>query len=137
MKETIEEKKKLIKNNFELLEEWEDKYLYLIELGNRLPKFSEKQKKESNRVHGCTSRVWIVGEITGSEKFNFIGDSDSRVVKGLLAILLQIYSGSTARQIKQDESNIVAELNLSGNLVPARISGFEAMQKRIKLLAGS
>jgi cysteine desulfuration protein SufE len=115
-----------------MLEEWEDKYLLLIEWGERLPKLPESEKIETNRVQGCTSRVWIIGQLNESGQLNFAGESDSRIVKGLLAILLKLYSGLSPEEILEDRSNLIEELNFGANLMPARVAGFESMQAQIK-----
>jgi len=123
---------------FSLLTEWEDRYRILIDLGRHLPPLDEAEKTEANRVQGCTSMVWLVAETMPDEplRLRFRTDSDSFIVKGLLAIILMIYSEQTPEAIlATDISGVFSQLGLEQNLTPNRRSGFYATVERIKALA--
>lgn len=118
--------------NFELLEDWEDKYRYIIELGESLPPFPEAYKTEEWKVKGCQSQVWLVPE-KREDKIYFIGDSDAAIVKGIVAIILSIFSGNTASKIKETAiSDIFTKLGLTEHLSPSRRNGLTAMTEKIK-----
>lgn len=120
---------------FEFLDDWEDRYKHIIDLGRDLPEFSEIYQTEENRVHGCTSRVWLIH----SQKdgyLRFKGDSDAFIVKGLVAIILMIYSGKTAKEIlATDVSFYLSQLGLEKHLSPMRTNGLHSMVERIKRIA--
>lgn len=121
---------------FSLFDEWEDKYAYLIDLGKALPPFEEAEKTDANRVHGCTSIVWLVAERTRDESYMFRADSDAHIVKGLVALLLRIYSGKTAKQIQElDIEYLFGSLGLEQYLSPSRSNGFFSIVNRIKQLS--
>ena len=120
---------------FDFLDDWEDRYKHIIDLGRDLPEFSETYQTEENRVHGCTSRVWM----THAEKdgyLSFKGDSDAFIVKGLVAIILMIYSGKTPKEIlATDVSVYLGQLGLEKHLSPMRTNGLHSMVERIKNIA--
>ncbi len=125
-----------IVQNFIFLDDWEDKYRYLLDLGDSLKHMNEKDKNEQNKVDGCTSQVWlktnIVSDTDGTKKFFFEADSDAHIVRGLIVILLAVYNGKTANQIlKIDIENIFSRLGLQENLTPTRRNGFFSMVQRI------
>ncbi len=123
---------------FELIEDWEDRYRILIDLGKKLPELAAAEKTEDNRVRGCTSQVWLVAEIERGQppRLRFRADSDSFIVKGLLAIILMTYSGKTPAEIlATDIDELFTRLGLQQNLSPNRRSGFYATVERIKQLA--
>lgn len=125
-------------DTFELLTDWEDRYRVLIDLGRQLPLLADTEKTEENRVQGCTSMVWLIEEIEATEppRLHFRTDSDSFIVKGLLAIILMVYSGRTPEEIlNTDIESVFARLGLEQNLSPNRRSGFFATVERIKALA--
>lgn|SRR5690625_3469981 len=125
-------------DTFEFLTDWEDRYRVLIDLGRKLPALSEADKTEENRVQGCTSMVWLVEEVepTTPPHLHFRSDSDSFIVKGLLAIILMVYSGRTPQEILEtDIKEVFTRLGLEQNLSPNRRSGFFATVERIKALA--
>lgn len=125
-----------IKNNFELLDDAEDKYAYIIELGKSLPLMPEYLKTESNKISGCTSQVWLAYEIADDKIISYIADSDAFIVKGLIAILLAFYSGKTPAQILNlDAEKLFADLDLKHHLSPSRRNGFASMIVRIKEIA--
>lgn len=132
---------KTIIDNFDLLEDWEDRYRYVIELGKTLPPLPEDEKNEDNRVRGCASQVWVVTDVdrSGAEPhLTFRGDSDAHIVKGLVALILTIYSGHTAKEILNiDALDIFASLGLKDHLTPQRSNGVRSMVERIRRDAAS
>jgi cysteine desulfuration protein SufE len=123
-----------IKDDFELLDEWEDRYRYVIELGRQLPPLEATEKCETTKVRGCASQVWLVVDLTeGEARFRFRGESDSHIVQGLIAILKAIYDGRTpAEVLETDAIAIFAELGLSDHLTPQRSNGLKSMIERIR-----
>ena len=121
--------------DFSLLDDWEDRYRYVIELGRELPPLPEAERTEANKVRGCASQVWLVSERRGDGKpvLVFRGDSDALIVKGLIAILLQIYSGRSPEEIVAlDPEAAFSALGLRGHLTSQRANGLSAMVVRIK-----
>ncbi len=127
-----------IMQNFDILTDWEDRYRYIIELGRKLPSFDEKYKNEANLVQGCVSQVWLITGVRDGDPpvIEFRADSDAQIVKGLVAILLSLYSGKTAREIlTADIRSIFQKLDLAKHLSLNRANGFASMVKRIHELA--
>lgn len=126
--------------NFELLEDWEDKYRYLIELGNALEPLQDEYKNDSWMVLGCQSQVWLVPEVVeqnGVAKISFKGDSDAIIVKGLISVVISIFSGRTVDEIKNIAvDKIFADIGLQEHLSPSRRNGLHSMVEKIKLYAG-
>ena len=126
-----------IEQDFAVLDEWEDRYRYIIELGRELPPFEEAQRTQANKVQGCASQVWLKSFVTGSEKgqprLSFAGDSDALIVRGLIAIALALFSGETAETIaRTDAEKELEKLELSEHLTPQRSNGFRSLIQRIK-----
>ena len=127
-----------IMQNFDVLADWEERYRYIIELGRNLPPLEVEHKSEANRVQGCVSNVWLITDVRDEDPpvIEFRADSDAQIVKGLVAILLALYSGKTAREIlTADIRNIFVKLDLAKHLSINRANGFAAMVKRIHELA--
>ena len=127
-----------IMQNFDILTDWEDRYRYIIELGRKLPSFDEKYKVDANLVQGCVSQVWLITDVRDGEPpvIEFRADSDAQIVKGLVAILLSLYSGKSAREIlTADIRSIFQKLELARHLSINRANGFASMVKRIHELA--
>lgn len=124
---------------FELLDAWEDRYRYLIELGRKLPPLPESAYREENKVRGCTSQVWLVAEPEGADgRLVFRGDSDAHIVKGLVALMLLIFSGRTPKEIlATDARAILDRLDLKAHLSPMRANGLFSMLERIREMAGA
>jgi cysteine desulfuration protein SufE len=122
--------------DFEVLDDWEDRYRHVIELGRELPALPEADHTAENKVKGCASQVWITSQAGGPKDdpvITFQGDSDALIVKGLVAIAFMIYSGKTARQIiATDAGEVLGKLGLSGHLTQQRSNGFASMIQRIK-----
>lgn len=128
---TLEE----IRSDFGLLDDWEDRYRYVIELGKALPQLQEGLKSEANKVRGCASQVWLVtARGQGPDPvLSFTGDSDAHIVRGLVAILLAIYDGQRASvALSIDGAGIFAALGLSEHLTPQRSNGLASMISRIQ-----
>lgn len=123
-------------SDFDVLDDWEDRYRHVIELGRELPGLPAADHIPENKVQGCASQVWITSTVSGPSDdpvLSFLGDSDALIVKGLIAIAFMIYSGKTARQIlATDAGEILGKLGLSGHLTQQRSNGFASMIRRIK-----
>jgi cysteine desulfuration protein SufE len=124
-----------IRDDFAFLDEWEDRYRYVIDLGEALPPFPESARDAAHKVQGCVSQVWLVsrrGE--GADPvITFLGDSDAHIVRGLVAIMLALFSGRRASQIVvTDAEELMRSLGLDEHLTPQRANGLRAMVKRIK-----
>jgi cysteine desulfuration protein SufE len=128
--------------NFAVLDDWDDRYRYLIELGRELPPLAAAAHNDANKVRGCASQVWLETEVrpNGAEGpvLVFVGDSDAHIVRGLIAVLLAIYSGKSARDILAvDAVAIFGKLGLREHLTPQRSNGFRSMVDRIHADAGA
>ncbi len=124
--------------DFSYFDDWEDRFRYVIDLGRKLAPLDETAKTDDSKVDGCTSQVWIVAEQGPGDEptLTFSADSDAHIVKGLIAILLRIYSGCTPREILAiDIRNIVGQLGFEQHLSPNRANGLYAMVERIRTLA--
>ncbi|MFC5583988.1 SufE family protein [Nitratireductor kimnyeongensis] len=122
-------------DDFAFLDDWEERYRYIIDLGNNLPSYPETARDEAHRVRGCVSQVWLQtdrGE--GSDPvLTFKGDSDAHIVRGLVAIMLLLFSGRRASEIlKIDAEDVMTRLGLDEHLTPQRANGLRSMVQRIK-----
>jgi cysteine desulfuration protein SufE len=127
-----------IAGNFELLEDWEDRYRYLIDLGNQLEPLSDSEHVPVNKVHGCASQVWLVTEASGRTDpvLRFRGDSDAHIVRGLIAVLLAIFSGKPSSEIvSTNEKALLDRLRLTEHISAQRSNGLRSMVARIKQIA--
>jgi cysteine desulfuration protein SufE len=131
---TIEEIQQEIVEEFSGFEDWMDKYAYLIEIGNEMTPIDAKYKVESNLIRGCQSRVWLHQEFNDG-KIKFEAESDALIVKGLVALLLRIYSDRTPHEILSSEPRFIDEIGLRQHLSPTRSNGLLAMVKQMKLYA--
>jgi len=124
--------------SFELLGDWESRYGYLIDLGKQLPPMNEADKCEANKVHGCQAQVWMKFAPGNDGRIDIVADSDSFIVRGLIAVLLMIYSGRAADEILNTDGQAALErLQLAAHLSPTRKNGLFAMVKRIRELAAA
>jgi cysteine desulfuration protein SufE len=124
-------------DNFSLLEEWDDRYRYVIELGRSLPPLSERDRTDANKVQGCASQVWLATTVRadgqGGPVLTFCGDSDAHIVRGLIAILFAMFSGKHAGEILSSDAIALFErLGLREHLTPQRSNGFRSMVERIR-----
>ena len=131
-----------IVENFALLEEWDDRYRYVIELGRMLAPLPENDHIDSNKVQGCASQVWLVTHVkpdgSAGPVLTFEGDSDAHIVRGLIAILFALYSGKSARDIiATDAIALFDRIGLRENLTPQRSNGLRAMVERIRAEANA
>ncbi len=131
-----------ITENFALLDDWDDRYRYVIELGRTLAPLAESAHNETNKVRGCASQVWLVTHVKPGDAsgpmLSFDGDSDAHIVRGLIAILLAFYSGKSAREILSTDALVLFDsMGLRENLTPQRSNGLRAMVERIRADAKS
>ncbi|OKP26079.1 cysteine desulfuration protein SufE [Serratia fonticola] len=128
----LPDKDKLVRN-FSRCLNWEEKYLYVIELGSQLPALDESERQPTNLISGCQSQVWIVMSNNAQGRVEFHGDSDAAIVKGLLAVVFIVYHQLTPQQILDlDVRPFFSELALSQHLTPSRSQGLEAMIRAIR-----
>jgi cysteine desulfuration protein SufE len=128
--------------NFTLLDEWDDRYRYVIELGRALPPLPESAHTDANKVQGCASQVWLLSHVepdgTEGPVLTFEGDSDAHIVRGLVAILIALYSGKSARDIvATDALELFDRIGLRENLTPQRSNGLRSMVERIRTEASA
>jgi cysteine desulfuration protein SufE len=124
-------------DNFSLLEEWDDRYRYVIELGRELAPLGERERTDANKVQGCASQVWLATTVArngaNGPTLTFHGDSDAHIVRGLIAILFATFSGKHAREIlAADAIELFERLGLREHLTPQRSNGFRSMVERIR-----
>ena len=124
-------------DNFSVLDDWDDRYRYLIELGRELPPLLQAAHNDANKVQGCASQVWLDTGVrpngAGGPVLTFAGDSDAHIVRGLIAILFAIYSGKAAKDILASDALALFErLGLREHLTPQRSNGFRSMVERIR-----
>ena len=126
-----------IRENFELLDDWDDRYRYVIELGRMLDPMPEAEHSAANKVQGCASQVWLSKQMErngpGEPVLKYRGDSDAHIVRGLIAILLTLYSGHTPQQVlSTDAIAVFDEFGFREHLTPQRSNGLRAMVERIR-----
>ncbi|MBL1419159.1 MAG: SufE family protein [Alphaproteobacteria bacterium] len=133
---SIEDSFQNISDDFSYLDGWEDKYKYVIELGQQLPSLDDVYKVEAYKIKGCTSQVWLKISVDDQNIMTIGGDSDAHIVKGLVAILIAYYSGQTTTDIQQnDATKLFAHIGLADQLTPQRAGGLHAMINRIQRAA--
>jgi len=124
-----------IRADFEFLDEWDDRYKYIIDLGRTLAPYPEEYRDDLHKVRGCASQVWLHIAREG-DVFNLAGDSDAHIVKGLVALLIALYSGKTPQEIIAiDADTELAAFDLKDHLTPQRSNGLASMVKRIRAAA--
>ena len=130
-----------ITDAFALIDDWEERYRYVIEIGKQLPELKDSERTETNRVRGCASNVWLVTHVAGhgpEAVLTFEGESDAHIVKGLVAVTLAYYSGRTARWIvEHDAFELFRSLGFEQHLTPQRSNGVRSMIERIRKDAAS
>ena len=131
---SLEEKKQEVIEDFSVYDEWLDKYEYLIELGKTLEAYPEEEKTEDKLIKGCQSRVWLDYELKDG-KLYFRADSDAIITKGIISLLLSVYSGRTPSEIAADDFDFVEKIGLKENLSPTRANGLVSMIDTIKWIA--
>lgn len=131
---TLEEAKRQVTEDFFLYEEWLDKYEYLIELGKNLEPFPEELKTDDRLIKGCQSRVWLDCRKEGDTLY-FKADSDAIITKGIISLLIGVYSGRRASEIEEDDFSFINDLGLRENLSPTRANGLASMIETIRRYA--
>lgn len=129
----IDDALNILADEFELLGDWEERYRYVIELGRELAPLTDAERSEANKVRGCASQVWLVTEPQGDGTLRFRGDSDAHIVRGLIAVLLRLFSGRRPEAIlAYDPKAAFDRLGLAGALSSQRSNGLAAMATRIR-----
>lgn len=131
---SIEEIQEEIVDEFALFDEWMDKYEHLIELGKELPLIDEQYKTDDNLIKGCQSRVWLHAEMKDG-KINYSADSDAIITKGIVALMIRVFSGQEPAAIAGASLEFIDRIGLKEHLSPTRSNGLLAMVKQIKLYA--
>jgi len=131
---TIKEKQDQIIEDFELFDDWMEKYEYIIQLGKELPLIDEQYKTEDNLIRGCQSRVWLHADYKDGKLF-FTGDSDALITKGLVSMVVQVLSGHTPKEIADAEIYFIDAIGLRSHLSPTRSNGLLSMLKQMKMYA--
>ena len=131
---SIRQKQDEIVSEFALFDDWMQKYEYMIELGKSLPLISENNKTDDNIIKGCQSKVWLHAELI-KEKINFTADSDAIITKGIIAILLRVFSGRHPTEIIESDTEFIDKIGLKEHLSPSRANGLGSMIKQLKMYA--
>lgn len=131
---TIEEKQDRIIRQFNLLGDWPERYKYIIKLGQKLDPIEEVKKSDENLVRGCQSQVWLVTDLE-DDRVNFYADSDAAITKGLVALLVQFYSGETPDIILNTAPAFIKQIGMEDHLSPTRSNGLASMVKQMKIYA--
>jgi cysteine desulfuration protein SufE len=121
-----------IVEEFSLFDNWEDKYEYLIDMGRKLPKLEDDNKKDENKIRGCQSTVWMVSEYKDGKIF-YKADSDAMIVKGLISMLIRVFSGQKPSDIIAADMKFIDEIGMSTHLAQTRSNGLRSMIKQMKL----
>lgn len=132
---TIDQRQQEIIDDFSGIDDWMDRYGYIIDLGNSLPPIDESAKTPSNLIEGCQSRVWLDATLTPEGKVHFTADSDAIIVKGIISLLIDVLSDHTPDEILNADLRFIDEIGLSEHLSPTRSNGLLAMVKQMKMYA--
>jgi cysteine desulfuration protein SufE len=133
---SIAEKQQSIREDFDFFDDWSDRYRHIIDLGDELPELPKEYKIEDYIVPGCQSQVWLVAKNEGSKVF-FSGDSDAAIVKGLVSLLINVYSGHEAKEIVEADFQFIHDIGLGKHLSMNRANGLSSMIKSLKERARS
>ena len=134
---SVQDDIEILVEEFDLLGDWEQRYRYLIDMGKALPPFPEDARDDAHRVKGCVSQVWLVTR-REDDRLVFEADSDAHIVRGLAALLIRLYSGRTAEEIRSvDARDVLARIGLAEHLSPQRSNGLNSMIARIQGEAGT
>ncbi|MCI5048083.1 MAG: SufE family protein [Aquisalinus sp.] len=127
-----------IVDDFSFLDDWEERYKYIIDLGNQLAPLNDDELTEANKVRGCASQVWLTFDAPESDTLKFRGESDAHIVRGLIALLIALYDGqSKADAVNIDPKAELAKLDLEDHITPQRSNGLVSMIERIRRQAGA
>ena len=132
---TINEKQDELIDEFSGLDDWMDRYSYIIDLGNQLPAIDESLKTPSHLIEGCQSRVWLDARLSPEGKVEFTADSDAIIVKGIISMLIDVLNGHTPQEILDADLYFIDRIGLSEHLSPTRANGLLAMVKQMRLYA--
>lgn len=132
---TINEAQDRIIEEMSELDDWMDRYAYIIDLGNALPPIDKKYKTPQHLIEGCQSRVWLNAELTPEGTVTFTADSDAIIVKGIICMLIEVLSGHTPQEILDADLYFIPAIGLSEHLSPTRSNGLLAMVKQMKMYA--
>ena len=132
---TIKEKEDELIETFDELEDWENRYTFLLDLGRELTSYPEKLKTPDRKIEGCQSNVWLDAEKTGDGKIIFSADADSLIVKGIVSMLIDVFSGHTPAEILADDLSFINRMGLGQQLSPTRSNGLLAMIKQMRAYA--
>ncbi len=131
---TIKEKQEEVIDEFAMFDDWMQRYEYMIELGKSLPLIDDKYKIEENLIKGCQSQVWVHAELEG-DKLVFTADSDAIITKGIVAILIRVFSNQHPSEIIDADTKFIDEIGLKDHLSPTRANGLVSMIKQLKMYA--
>ena len=131
---TIKEIQEEIIDEFSMFEDWMERYEYIIELGKSLPIIADEYKLDENLIKGCQSKVWLHSELK-DDKLHFTADSDAILTKGIVALLLRVFTNQSPTEIAAAETHFIDEIGLKEHLSPTRANGLVSMLKQIKLYA--
>lgn len=131
---TIQEKQQEVVEEFAMFEDWMQRYEYMIELGKSLPLIDEKYKIDENLIKGCQSKVWVHAELKG-DQLVFTADSDAIITKGIVAILIRVFSNQHPSEIIEADTKFIDEIGLKEHLSPTRANGLVSMIKQLKMYA--
>ena len=131
---TIEEIQNEIIDEFSMFDDWEDRYQYMIDLGKTLPLIDEQYKTEDHIIRGCQSKVWVHANMY-NDKVSFTADSDAIITKGIIAILIRVFSNQHPKDIIDADTNFIDEIGLKEHLSPTRANGLVSMIKQLKMYA--
>ncbi len=134
---TLDQRQQFIIDEFSQIQGWEARYKKIIEVGKNLPELDPEFKKEDLKVKGCQSQVWIHARLDEKKKIQFRGDSDALIVRGLVALVLKVYSDASPDEILQSEPRFISGIGLESHLSPSRTNGLFAMIKQIKYYAAA
>lgn len=132
---SIKTKQEDIIEEFSMFDDWMQRYEYMIELGKSLPLIDDKYKTEENIIKGCQSRVWLYAEMTDDQKVEFTADSDAIITKGIVAILIRVFSDEKPEDILEANTDFIDEIGLKEHLSPTRANGLVSMIKQMKMYA--
>ena len=130
---TIDQRQDRIIEDFEGIDDWMDRYAMIIDLGNALPPIEEKYKTPAHLIEGCQSRVWLNAELTPEGKVRYTADSDAIIVKGIIALLIDVLNDSAPKDIIDAKLYFIDRIGLSENLSPTRSNGLLAMVRQMKM----
>ena len=131
----IAEKQEEIIEEFALFDDWMQRYEYMIELGKSLALIDEQYKTDDNIIKGCQSRVWVHAQMTDDHKVSFTADSDAIITKGIIAILIRVFSDQKPKDILEANTNFIDQIGLKEHLSPTRANGLVSMIKQLKMYA--